>query len=637
MQHNPSFTPNHVSQESFSKTQQLSADRDVEELMQQSSDVASNQQWLFNRDIYFPNSQKLPPGLTMSNTGSTYPSQMQQNKHVIMSSYNNTGNGQPFNNFPDSDICRPQSEMNTPCFESFYEDNYNQGNGMPIGNEQSVPEDINQLVSSFQSFMAHGHDGIYYGDLTNMQKQMVGVHHEDNMAEQWKITSPTMSRQSSPGIQIPKQLGELGTVQRERTRGVSKQTFKHDGFQELPDFYPQSAEYFQQPKQLSALLNLPNHYHNKIMHRENINVSTNQYSKHHIQHSRLQNKTKPQVQKEKKKMQASGFQREGFTRRPQFNLPMRGGDGQLPSQNPYFEFQENMQSKRFDRENSMGSAGNVPQFMPFMYPINDPRRYSGMPINSNFSTRSTLPYASSFPGMDVGDVMSPNEPAAFKSYHSGMRTHRGENTYYGMASAMTTSMFMNHGGPVIQLYFHLDQCYEQWRCLEKERKRVFILTEAFLEKRTPGVTNSNLPKTPPNPSGVDHLLVNQTREQAKVANLLERMECLCGTPLPKNIHAALNRHHMAIWITQSRFKEDIVNMTKHQWQRLHFMKDRDAMLVSMALKDLATTTRKLRTALWCALQMTLPNPIKTQDHHTNKEDTNKERCPSPFEGYSFRL
>lgn len=63
----------------------------------------------------------------------------------------------------------------------------------------------------------------------------------------------------------------------------------------------------------------------------------------------------------------------------------------------------------------------------------------------------------------------------------------------------------------------------------------------------------------------------------------------------------------------------------------------DTLLVVVALKDLAATTRKLCTALWCALQITLPKPIIIQDHHIIKEDANKEKCPSSFERYSFRL
>uniref|UniRef100_A0A8C9YDJ5 Uncharacterized protein n=2 Tax=Sander lucioperca TaxID=283035 RepID=A0A8C9YDJ5_SANLU len=217
-------------------------------------------------------------------------------------------------------------------------------------------------------------------------------------------------------------------------------------------------------------------------------------------------------------------------------------------------------------------------------------------------------------------------------------TCRGESTYHGMASAMTTSMVMNQGGPVIQLYFYLDECYEQWRCLERERKRAeVIITKTFLGKRSAAVANINLPKTPPNPTRVDQLIVNQMREQARVASLLDKMECLCNTPLHMSIHTALNRHHMAICIAQARRKEEIASMSKHQRQRAHFTEDKDTLLLVIALKDLAATTRKIRTALWSALQMTLPKPIKRQDHHVNREATHTERSSSPFEGYSFKL
>lgn len=60
----------------------------------------------------------------------------------------------------------------------------------------------------------------------------------------------------------------------------------------------------------------------------------------------------------------------------------------------------------------------------------------------------------------------------------------------------------------------------------------------------------------------------------QVASLLEKMECLCGVPLPANIHTALKKNHMAICVTQARCKEEAVNMTKHQWQRPNFTKDR---------------------------------------------------------------
>lgn len=455
-----------------------------EELCQQSSGLTTSQQWLFNlpngdKDSFTIHSQKLPPGLPIPNMGNTYLSQIQQSKYDNMTADTDRGNSQPINNFHDfSNVFRPQSEMNSPCFDLYYEDHHIQNSAKLISNEQHVPQDINQLVSSFQSFMAGEHDGLSR-DFPNIHRQTVGMYHEDSMVEQWKMNGPAMPTQSNPAMQTQKQLvGEFGTVLRERNGEVRKQMSKCDSFQALPGFSPQNTEFFQQPKPLPASLNLPNQYQSKMtLHRENtslpINVSMNQYLNHHIQQGQMQNKIKPQMQKEKKRMHMSGFVGESFSTRPLTNTYMKEGDKkQAISQNPYFDLLGSMQSQRFDGENSMVCSGNTQQFMPLMYPVNDPRRYSRLPINSSpFISRPTLPYGNGLPGMDLGD-MSTNESAAFNSYLSDTMTRRGESTYHGMATAMTSSVVMNQGGPVIQLYFYLDECYEQWRCLEKERKRV---------------------------------------------------------------------------------------------------------------------------------------------------------------------
>ncbi|XP_054464019.1 uncharacterized protein moto [Anoplopoma fimbria] len=646
--HPPTFPPNYVSRETLSKAQGQSADRDVKEFYQQSNGISTNQQWLLNlpngdQDSYTLRPQKLPPGLSMPNTGNTCFSQVPRCKYDSVPTEKDRRDSQPINNLPDlSNVLRPQSEMNSPCFHPYYEDQYIQR----VSNEQYGPQDINQLVSSFHSFMAGEHDGLCGADFPNIHRQSVGMQHEDSMVEQWKNTSPAMPTQSPPAMQTQKQLvGEFGTAQMERNGEMRRQTFNREAFQDLSGFSPQNTEYFQPPKPFSTSLNLPKQYQsNMTMHRENtslpINMSMNQYPKHHFQQGLIQSKLRPQLQREKRRMHMSGFLGEGFSPRPLSNANMRGGDkNQALSQHPNFDHLGSMQSHGFDGENSMVSAGNTQQLMPFMYAVNDPRRFPNVPISSpNFSSRATLPYGSCVPGMDMGDVMSANESAVFNSYVSDMLTCRGETTYHGMASAGTTSMVMNQGGPLIQLYFYLDECYEQWRCLERERKRTeVILTKTFLGRRTASVANTNLPKTPPNPTRVDHLIINQMREQARVASLLDRMECLCNTPLHTNIHTALNRHHMAISITQSRRKEELASMSKHQRQRAHFPEDRDTLLLVIALKDLAATTRKMRTALWSALQMTLPTPAKRQDPHVNREALNREKGSSPFEGYSFNV
>lgn len=480
-QHNPTFPPNYVSCEAFSRAHGQSMDKDVKEFCQQSNDHTTSQKWPFNlpkggTDSYTPCPQKLPPGLPMPNIGNTYPSQIQQNKYDNTSADENRGNSQHLNNFPDlSDVFRPQSEMTSPCFHPYYEDHYIQNSTKPTSNEQFVPQDINQLVSSFQSFMAGEHDGFYHGDFPNMHRETAAMHHEEGMVEQWKITSPAMSTQSTPAMQTHKEMvGELGTVQMERNGVVRNKNVKCDAFQDLPGFSPTNTEYFQQPKLFSGSCSLPNQYQsNMTMHRKNtslpINMRTNQYLKHHLQQGQIQSKIKPQMQKENKRMHMSGFLGEGFSPRHVTNCNMRGGDKKQPLSQNFDQF-GSMLSQRFDGENGMVNVKNTQQPTPLMYPVNDPRRHSSM-NSSNFSSRSTLPYGSCVPGMDMGDMMSANEFAAFSSFVSDTMTRRGESTHHGITSAMATSMVMNEG-PMIQLYFYLDKCCDQWRCLEKERKRV---------------------------------------------------------------------------------------------------------------------------------------------------------------------
>lgn len=61
----------------------------------------------------------------------------------------------------------------------------------------------------------------------------------------------------------------------------------------------------------------------------------------------------------------------------------------------------------------------------------------------------------------------------------------------------------------------------------------------------------------------------------------------------------------------------------------------DTLLLVIALKDLAASTRKLRTALWCALQMALPKPVHRHDEMEEQEATTV--CPLPTMNMYFTL
>ncbi|XP_056308671.1 meiosis-specific coiled-coil domain-containing protein MEIOC [Danio aesculapii] len=294
------------------------------------------------------------------------------------------------------------------------------------------------------------------------------------------------------------------------------------------------------------------------------------------------------------------------------------------------------------RHNGASSNSTTPSHLfPFLYQMGDPRKSHNHQIHS----QPSLPFCS-VPIIDVGERLPDADNSRFSPYLqecAGLSQASGDGLFSGFLSAMTLPKLGKAlGSPNSQLHFHLEECYEQWRMLEKERKRAeAILTKVYLGKLVSMVvTSSSLPKMPPNPSRVDRLIVDQLREQAKVTGLLGKMEQLRSFPLHANISSTLDRHLEVIYITQARRKDEIINASNRQRQSAAFFReDREILLLASAVKDLCSSTRKARTALWCALQMTLPktSSYQEEEHHKgtssplgpdSPEQSSLERSPT---------
>ncbi|XP_031553410.1 uncharacterized protein LOC116290508 [Actinia tenebrosa] len=258
-------------------------------------------------------------------------------------------------------------------------------------------------------------------------------------------------------------------------------------------------------------------------------------------------------------------------------------------------------------------VASSPEIQSFILPLSAPgSQYNSSPSLSPSSPplgqmRLHRKYLSSESEQMVSSSRSKQHCFREKSYQlqSPSPKERRENGYVSFSPLQRTkSPFTS------ELHLRLDECYEQLRCLEKERKKAEAeISHLWSSRRLSSSGNSNNLRLQPNPSRVDKMVIDQLREHAKVETLVSRIERIRHSPLHLSISECVDQWQEAIKELQAKRREEISSCNGGNAGRSRlcsasrFLDGSDLQGLVTAVKNLCVQTRAIRTTVWCAVHL----------------------------------